>query len=62
MCHVAIIVVSVLIILLSIVNKMVATVVGEVECEVLVVDARHLVAVVIDEVGINQRSHTDRLP
>ena len=31
---------------------MVATVVGEVECEVLVVDARHLVAVVADEVGI----------
>ena len=55
MCHVAIIVVSVLIILLSIVNKMVATVVGEVECEVLVVDARHLVAVVIDEVGIRHR-------
>ena len=52
MCHVAIIAVSVLIVLLYIVDEMVAAVVGEVECEVLVVDARHLVAVVIDEVGI----------
>ena len=52
MRHVAVFVVCVFIILLHIVDKMVATVVGEVECEVLVVDARHLVAVVIDEVGI----------
>ena len=52
MRHVAVFVVCVFIILLHIVDKMVATVVGEVECEVLVVDARHLVAVVADEVGI----------
>ena len=51
MCQVAIIIVRVLIILLHIVNEMVAAVAGISQRIVVVIDARHLVAVIIDDVA-----------
>ena len=52
MCHVAVFVVCVFIILMYIVDEMIAAIVRIGQRKVIVVNARHLVAVVIDEAGI----------
>ena len=52
MCHVAVFVVCVFIILMYIVDEMLAAIVRIGQRKVIVVNARHLVAVVIDEAGI----------